>query len=87
MSLKLICIVIYNECFDHVCSWDYNTTLPYYANCTFSISYICISFLRATGLPILCIVSLCTDPNAAGSCGNTAIGVLFSYVISVSVQS
>lgn len=24
MSLKSICIIIYNGCFDHVCSWNYN---------------------------------------------------------------
>lgn len=30
--------------------------LPYYANYILSISYICISFLHATGLSILCIV-------------------------------
>lgn len=42
-------------------------TLPYYANCIFSISYICISFLHATGLSILCIVSLCTILQTARS--------------------
>lgn len=101
MSLKLICIIIYSECFDHVCSWNYNATLPYYANCTFSMSYICISFLRcisflhATGYPscalFLC-VSSCRPLEAGGIWGDTTRGntdkvIPFSYVLCLSTQS
>lgn len=70
MSLKLICIIIYNGCFDHVCSWNYNAYITVLCKLHFQHQLHLYIISHATGLSILCVVSLCTVPQTAGSWEN-----------------
>jgi len=95
MSLKLICIIIYNECFDHVCSWNYNAYITILCKLCFQHQlhlYIispCHGFTHSVPCFFVYGPADCWEPGEFGeptTRGDTATGVSFFYVLSLSTQ-